>query len=74
VLVAGHAPFAFGADAPGSVRNALILERVAQMAMGTLQLNPALKPLPGYIAQKHYQRKHGPDAYYGQNVKGRRKQ
>jgi L-ribulose-5-phosphate 4-epimerase len=73
VLVAGHAPFAFGADAAESVRNALILERIAQMAMGSLQLNPALRPLPDYIAQKHFQRKHGPDAYYGQIDKGRRK-
>ena len=73
VLVAGHASFAFGTDAAESVRNALTLERVAQMAMGTLQLNPSLRPLPDYIAQKHYQRKHGPDAYYGQNAQGRRK-
>jgi len=66
VLVAGHAPFAFGKSASESVRNGLILERVAEMALGTLQLNPNIKELPGYISNRHYKRKHGPDAYYGQ--------
>ncbi len=66
VLVAGHAPFAFGKDAAESVRNALILERVAEMAIGSLNLNPGITELPKYISEKHYQRKHGPNAYYGQ--------
>jgi len=66
VLVAGHAPFAWGRDAAGAVRNSLILERIAQMAMGTFQLNPAISPLPEHIQKKHYERKHGPNAYYGQ--------
>lgn len=66
VLVAGHAPFSFGKNASESVRNGLILERVAEMALGTLQLNPDIKELPKYISEKHYKRKHGPDAYYGQ--------
>ncbi len=66
VLVAGHAPFAFGKNASDSLRNALILERVAQMALGTLQLNPSLAELPDHISSKHYERKHGPNAYYGQ--------
>ena len=66
VLVAGHAPFTFGKSASESVRNGLILERVAGMALSTLQLNPNIKELPGYISDKHYKRKHGPDAYYGQ--------
>ena len=69
VLVAGHAPFAFGKNASDSVRNALVLERVARMALGSLQLNPDLDELPGYISSKHYRRKHGPDAYYGQSPK-----
>lgn len=69
VLVAGHAPFAFGKDASDSVRNALILERVAEMALGTFQINPAVEKLPDYISEKHYQRKHGPNAYYGQKNK-----
>jgi L-ribulose-5-phosphate 4-epimerase len=66
VLVAGHAPFAFGKSASGSVRNALILERVAEMALGTFQINSSIENLPDYISEKHYQRKHGPNAYYGQ--------
>jgi L-ribulose-5-phosphate 4-epimerase len=66
VLVAGHAPFTFGKDSYESVRNARILERIAEMALGTLQLNSGIKELPKYILEKHYQRKHGPDAYYGQ--------
>ena len=66
VLVAGHAPFAFGKSASDSVRNALILERVAEMALGTFQIDPDIKVLPEYVSEKHYQRKHGPNAYYGQ--------
>ena len=66
VLVAGHAPFAWGANPADAVENSLILERIAQMALGTLQLNPHMSALPDHIQQKHYQRKHGPKAYYGQ--------
>ncbi|RPI01874.1 MAG: L-ribulose-5-phosphate 4-epimerase AraD [Ignavibacteriae bacterium] len=66
VLVAGHAPFTWGTDASDSVRNALALERIAQMALGTLQLDPGVNELPRYIREKHFKRKHGPDAYYGQ--------
>jgi L-ribulose-5-phosphate 4-epimerase len=66
ILVAGHAPFTWGTDASDSVKNALALERVAQMALGTLQLNPNIGELPQYIREKHFQRKHGPGAYYGQ--------
>ena len=66
VLVAGHAPFSFGKDAADSVKNSLILERVAEMAIGTFRLNSKILDLPKYISEKHYQRKHGPNAYYGQ--------
>ena len=66
VLVAGHAPFAWGDSAADAVHNSLILERIAQMAIGSFQLNPNLTPLPMHLQKKHYQRKHGPDAYYGQ--------
>jgi L-ribulose-5-phosphate 4-epimerase len=66
VLVAGHAPFAWGKNPADAVNNSLILERIAQMALGTLQLQPVITPLPEYIQEKHYQRKHGPKAYYGQ--------
>lgn len=66
VLLASHAPFAWGKDASESVKNSLILERVAEMAFGTLQLKNDSKPIKKYIMDKHYNRKHGPNAYYGQ--------
>jgi len=66
VLVAGHGPFAWGADAAMSVYNAAVLEQVARMAWIALSLNPGLSPLPQYVVDKHYERKHGKNAYYGQ--------
>lgn len=66
VLVAGHAPFTWGKSASDSMKNGLILERIAEMAIGTYELNRDTKELPEYISEKHYQRKHGPNAYYGQ--------
>ena len=66
VLVAGHGPFTWGHDAIDSVKNAIALEHVAHMAAGTLQLNSEATEIPDYILNKHYQRKHGPKAYYGQ--------
>jgi L-ribulose-5-phosphate 4-epimerase len=66
VLVAGHGPFAWGKDATTSVYNAVVLEEVARMAWLTLSIDPDAQPLPKYITDKHYQRKHGPKAYYGQ--------
>ena len=66
VLVAGHAPFAWGKTAADSVKNAVALEAVAQMALGTLQIEAAAMELEEHVRDKHYRRKHGPDAYYGQ--------
>lgn len=66
VLVAGHAPFAWGADVAESVKNAVALEAVARMAITTRIINPDAPLLEDYVLEKHYQRKHGPDAYYGQ--------
>jgi len=66
VLVASHAPFAWGKTAAEAVKHSLILEKVAEMAYGTLALNPECKPIEDYILNKHYNRKHGPEAYYGQ--------
>lgn len=68
VLVAGHAPFAWGKDAATSVKNAVALEAVAQMALGTLALNPNPTLLETYVLDKHHNRKHGPGAYYGQKT------
>ena len=68
VLVRGHGPFTWGKDAHEAVHNAVVLEEVAMMAWHTeaLPLAQARDPLPAYIMEKHYTRKHGPDAYYGQ--------
>ncbi len=66
VLVGGHGPFAWGETADKAVYNAAVMEEVSRMALNTLTLNPEQKPLPDYIIQKHYLRKHGPNAYYGQ--------
>lgn len=64
-LVANHGPFVWGADCMKAVENSLVLEEIAKMAMLTLQINPeaTMNPL---LTQKHYMRKHGPNAYYGQ--------
>jgi L-ribulose-5-phosphate 4-epimerase len=66
VLVASHAPFAWGKDAAESVKNAVALEAVADMALGTLALDPQRAPVEQYLLDKHYFRKHGKNAYYGQ--------
>ncbi len=66
VLVGGHGPFAWGDTDAKSVYNAAVLEEVAHMAMNTLLLRADQKSLPDYIIEKHYSRKHGPNAYYGQ--------
>ncbi|NLW55267.1 MAG: L-ribulose-5-phosphate 4-epimerase [Firmicutes bacterium] len=66
VLVAGHAPFTWGRDVNEAVHNSVVLEEIAKMAFASLQLNPKLRPLPKYLLDKHFLRKHGPKAYYGQ--------
>lgn len=66
VVVAGHAPFTWGRDAADSVYNAVVLEEVAKMACLTRTIDPARGPLKQEIVDKHYLRKHGKDAYYGQ--------
>ena len=64
VLVAGHGPFTWGADVMKAVDAAVSLEAIAKMARLTEELGA--QPLPAYVGEKHYQRKHGPNAYYGQ--------
>lgn len=66
VLVHGHAPFAWGASPAKALENAIALEAIAQMAILTLQLNPDAQPIPQVLLDKHFLRKHGPQAYYGQ--------
>lgn len=66
VLAANHGPFTWGKTAAEAVYHAVVLETVAEMALKTMDLNPEAS-LPGYILDKHYRRKHGPGAYYGQS-------
>jgi L-ribulose-5-phosphate 4-epimerase len=63
-LAANHGPFVWGESAGASLKNAITCEAVAQMAIQTLALNPHAAA-PPYLLQRHYRRKHGPDAYYG---------
>lgn len=66
VLVHSHGPFAWGSSGPKAVENALALEIVAAMARHTLQLNPDKPSIPRHLLDKHFLRKHGATAYYGQ--------
>lgn len=66
VLVHSHGPFAWGVDAMNAVHNAVVLEEVAFMNFHTLQLQPNIPPMQQELLDKHYLRKHGANAYYGQ--------
>lgn len=66
VLVNSHGPFSWGTDAENAVHNAVVLEEVAFMAFHARMLNPALEPMQKTLLDKHYLRKHGANAYYGQ--------
>jgi L-ribulose-5-phosphate 4-epimerase len=67
VLVHGHGPFVWGPSGKKAVENALALEIVAEMALKTLQLDPHASSIEKHLLDKHYLRKHGADAYYGQS-------
>ncbi|MBQ6929705.1 MAG: L-ribulose-5-phosphate 4-epimerase [Oscillospiraceae bacterium] len=66
VLVAGHGPFSWGKDANNAVHNAVVLEEVAFMAWHTMMLNKDITSMDKNLLDKHYLRKHGANAYYGQ--------
>jgi len=66
VLVAGHAPFTWGKTPEKALDNSVALEAVAEMALGTWCIDRAAPLLEAWVLDKHYQRKHGPAAYYGQ--------
>ena len=66
VLVKNHGPFTWGKDAGEAVHNAVVLEEVAKMAFIAFSINPDLTMNP-FLVEKHFSRKHGPDAYYGQD-------
>ena len=66
VLVHSHGPFTWGTDPENAVHNAVVLEELCFMAWHALQLNPDLPPMQQELLDRHYLRKHGKDAYYGQ--------
>ena len=68
VLVKNHGPFAWGKDADNAVYNAVVMEQVAKMAFVSFAVNPATTMNP-LLVEKHFSRKHGPNAYYGQKKK-----
>jgi L-ribulose-5-phosphate 4-epimerase len=67
VLVAGHGPFSWGRDAAESVENAVALEAIAEMAFGTRLIDAHAPDLEPHVLRKHHERKHGKNAYYGQD-------
>jgi L-ribulose-5-phosphate 4-epimerase len=67
VLVASHGPFTWGKTVEKAVYNSVVLEELARMAMFTRLINPKARPLKAALRDKHFLRKHGKDAYYGQN-------
>src|SRR5699024_7938621 len=66
VLVYGHGPFTWGETTEKAVQNSIVLDEVAEMALGTEELNSHIDPIDTYLLDKHYFRKHGENAYYGQ--------
>ena len=66
VLVRGHAPFTWGSTPASAVSNSVALEEIANMALATMSINDNANPLPAYVLRKHFERKHGKNAYYGQ--------
>lgn len=67
ILCTNHGPFTWGKDPQEAVHNAVVLEEVAKMAFHTEMLNPKIQTMPQVLMDKHFLRKHGKDAYYGQN-------
>ncbi|KKI43257.1 ribulose 5-phosphate epimerase [Obesumbacterium proteus] len=66
IVVYQHGPFSWGKDAVDAVHNAVVMEEVAKMAWIACGINPRLRHIDGYLMDKHFNRKHGPNAYYGQ--------
>ena len=68
IIVKEHGPFSWGTSPDNAVHNAVVLERVAQMALNTLTINPQIERINPALLDKHYLRKHGANAYYGQKT------
>jgi L-ribulose-5-phosphate 4-epimerase len=66
ILVGNHAPFTWGKTAAKAVYNSAVLEEIARLATLTEQINPNAQPMKNALIRKHFERKHGPDSYYGQ--------
>ena len=66
VLVANHGPFSWGKSPVEALEANVVLEEIAKMALGTITINPAQSPISRALLDKHYLRKHGKNAYYGQ--------
>ena len=66
IVVKNHGPFAWGKTPSGAVYNGVVLDKVAEMAYKTMTLNPRVEKVPQHLLDKHYYRKHGANAYYGQ--------
>jgi L-ribulose-5-phosphate 4-epimerase len=73
VLVANHGPFTWGKSPADAVEAMVVLEQIATMALGTITINPDQKPISKALLDKHYLRKHGKNAYYGQNTQKKEK-
>jgi len=72
VLVANHGPFTWGPDANKAIENAVVLEQVADIALGTISINPAQTAIAKVLLDRHFLRRHGDGAYYGQgNIQGK---
>lgn len=69
VIVHSHGPFAWGSDCFNAVHNAVVMEECAMMALQTKMLNPNVEQMQKDLRDKHFKRKHGPNAYYGQGIK-----
>jgi len=65
-LVASHGPFVFGSSPRNAIHNAVVLEQIAEMNLKTISLNSSIRPINKVLLDKHYLRKHGKNAYYGQ--------
>ena len=70
ILVGNHGPFTWGKTAEKAVYNSAVLEELAKMAFLTEQINPDAERMKDALIRKHYERKHGPDSYYGQIGQG----
>jgi L-ribulose-5-phosphate 4-epimerase len=66
ILVANHGPFTWGKSPAAAAEATVVLEQIAAMALGTITINPSQGPITGVLLDKHYLRKHGKNAYYGQ--------